>query len=354
MATQQQTDPDRLTLLHRLPKVALHRHLEGSLRLETLLEVNQTEGLNLPARTVDEMRGLVTMANQRGTFRNYLQKFKVLRLFYRSPELIDRFAYEAVADAAADHIRYFELRFNPRALSQDCDFGFEEVTGWVCDAVARASADHDIITRLLLTMNRHESLEIGESIAQAAVDFKGRGVVGLDLAGNEREFPIRPFGPIFVQAKQDGLNITVHAGEWTGADTVRYAIENLYADRVGHGVRVIEDSAVARLARERGIVFEVCPTSNLQSGVVREATQHPLRDMFSLNLTTTVNTDNTCVSDITLTQEIDHAVENLGFSLRDVKQLTLNAARAAFLPEAERQALVAGFESALAEFPDDF
>jgi adenosine deaminase len=292
------------------------------------------------------------MANRRGNHRAYLQKFHILRLFYRSPELISRFAYEVVSDAAADGVRYLELRVTPKALAQDCGFAFEEVTRWVCDAIMRASADHDIRVGLILSMNRHESLEIGEEIARAAAAFKDKGVVGLDLAGNEREYPIRPFGPIFVAAKQDGLGITVHAGEWTGAETVRYAIENLYADRVGHGVRVIEDSAVARMAHERGIVFEVCPTSNVQSSVVRDFEHHPLRDMLFFNLVTTLNTDNTCVSNVTLSEEMDNVIERLGMNLSHIKAMLINAARAVFLPDSERRALVDELSAALDEFPD--
>lgn len=345
-------NPEIYDCFHCLPKIALHRHLEGSLRLGTLLEVSQRiEGLNLPVQTIDEMRGLVTMANRRGTSKTYLQNFEILRLFFRSQELIQRYAGEVVADAAADNIRYLELRFTPRALSQVSGFDMAEVTGWVCDAVAQAAAAYRITARLILSMNRNESLEIGERIAQIAVDHRDRGVVGLDLAGYEDTHPTQPFGSIFVRAKQAGLGITVHAGEWRGPESVRYAIENLIADRIGHGVRVVENSDVTRLAWERGTVFEVCPTSNIQSGIAPDLAHHPLRDMFYLNLKTTLDTDNTCVSAVTLTDEMYRAHMAMGFSLDDIKHLTLNAARAAFLPAEERAALVAEFERLLAEAP---
>ncbi|MCZ7546547.1 MAG: adenosine deaminase [Anaerolineae bacterium] len=346
-------DPTRRDLLHRLPKVGLHRHLEGSLRLETLVEIAQTDNIGVPARTVTEMRALVTMANRRGDNHAYLQKFNTLRLFYRTPEIIHRFAYEAVADAAADNVRYLELRFTPRALASVSGFPFEQVTDWVCDAVQRSAADHNIMVRIILSMNRHEAVSIGEKIAQVAVDRAGQGVVGLDIGGDEASYSARPFGPLFIHAKQSGLGITMHAGEWSGAASVRDAIENWSADRIGHGVRVVEDSEVAALARDRGVVFEVCPTSNLQSGVVPHIGVHPLRDMFYLGLKVTLNTDNTGVSGVTLTDEVATVMDGLGFTLRDIKQMQRTSCQAAFLPEAERAALLQRISAELDEFPDE-
>lgn len=340
--------------LHRLPKVELHRHLEGSLRLDTLLELARHDGngIDVPARSLDEMRALVTMADRRGDNRAYLQKFSILRLFYRSPEIISRFAYEAVADAAADNVRYLELRFTPRALAAVCGFPFEEVTDWVCEAVSRSAADHHLTARLILSINRHEGVEIGEAIAQVAIDRQCVGVVGLDIGGDEAAYSARPFGSLLVQAKQAGMGITMHAGEWDGARSVRDAIEYWHADRIGHGVRVIEDSSVTQMARDRGIVFEVCPTSNIQSGVAQSIALHPLRDMFDLGLRTTLNTDNTCVSAVTLTDEMEIISDGLGFALADIKKMQRTALESAFLPEAERAVLLKRLSEELDPFPD--
>ncbi len=351
--TAQNRDLTRRELLRRLPKVELHRHLEGSLRLESLLEIAQRDGIDVPARNLDEMRALVTMANRRGDNRAYLQKFSTLRLFYRTPETISRFAYEVVADAAADNLRYLELRFNPRALSAVSGFPFEEVTDWVCDAVTRSAADHNIAARLILSINRQEGVEVGEAIAQVAVDRQCDGIAGLDISGDEAAVSAKRFGSLFVQAKQSGLGITIHAGEWSGAESVRDAIENWSADRIGHGVRVVEDSSATQVARDRGVFFEVCPTSNLQSGVVSSITAHPLRDMFFLGLRVTLNTDNTCVSAVTLTDEMETVIDGLDFSLRDIKQMLYTACEAAFLTETERAALCARLSAELNPYPDE-
>ena len=156
-----------------------------------------------------------------------------------------------------------------------------------------------------------------------------------------------PFAPIFREAKQAGLKITVHAGEWSGADSVREAIEHIGADRLGHGVRIVQDSSVVRIARERKIAFEVCVTSNLQSGSIKHLEQHPLKELHHLSLLTTINTDDPGVSDITLTDEMVVVMNHLGLTLDDVKTNILNAVQVAFLPDAERTRLAAQFHEDL-------
>ena len=182
-------------------------------------------------------------------------------------------------------------------------------------------------------------------MAQIAVDRKGRGVVGLDIGGDEANFPTKPFAALFHEAKRAGLGITIHAGEWSGPEAVRDAIENLGADRIGHGVRVVEDPVVVALARERGTVFEVCLTSNLHSGVVQRLADHPLREMLSLNLKTTLNTDDPSISDIALTDEYETAIEDLGLSLAEIQTFILTAVGSAFRPPADKARLVSQFQA---------
>ena len=334
--------------LKALPKIDLHRHLEGSLRLETLSEIAREHKIDLPGYEIDTLRPLVQIVDGDPQDSNrFLKKFGVLRLFYRSAECIDRVTCEAIADAAADNVEYLELRFTPKALAATMDFPLEEVTGWVVAATERAAQKHGIQVSLIVSMNRHEPIELGERVAQIAVDYMDRGVVGLDLAGDEVSYPVKPFAPIFKQAKQAGLQITIHAGEWAGAESVRDAIELAGAERLGHGVRTIQDESVVRLARDRGVALEVCVTSNLQSGAVMDIAQHPLRELYQRSLLTTINTDDPSISDVTLTDEMVAVVENLGLSLEDIKTHVLNAAQTAFLPDGERAQLVAGFRQVL-------
>jgi adenosine deaminase len=339
---------DTRAVLAALPKIDLHRHLEGSLRLSTLVEVARRFELDLPAGDLEALRPLVQVTNDEPNFRNFLEKFNVLRRFYQAPDVISRLAYEVVADAARDNVRYLELRFTPYALASSQGYALADVTDWVLAAVQAAVRDHPgLRVGLIASINRHESLAIAEQVARLAIERRDQGIVGLDLAGDEVNHSAEQFRPLFLAAREAGLGVVAHAGEWTGAATVRDAIEALAVQRIGHGVRVLEDPAVVALARERGIVFEVCLTSNVQTGVVPRLGDHPLCQMANQGLRITINTDDPAVSDTDLTEEYGKAIDHLGFSLAEIKHSILIAAESAFLPPPARAALVEGFRAAL-------
>ena len=335
---------DLREIIRALPKIELHRHLEGAIRLETLAEIARTDHLDLPGHDIKQLRPMVQVApDDPRNAAVFLAKFRVLREFFRSQSIIARVAYEAVADAAADHVAYMELRFTPLALAKGQGYALADVTDWVIDATRRAQQDFDIQVRLILSMNRNESVKIGQEVVNIAIDRMDKGVVGIDLAGDEVNYSARPFSKIFSQAKEAGLGVTIHAGEWAGPENVRDAIEHTRADRIGHGVRIIQDSGVVQLALERGAVFEVCPTSNVQTGVAHEYQHHPLRDLYQLGLRTTINTDDPGISGIALSGEMIIAAEHLGMTLDDIKRHIMVAAEAVFLPDSGREELIARF-----------
>lgn len=323
---------------HYIPKVDLHRHLEGSLRFSTIVEIARLHGLTIP--TTGHLRTLVQVGEEEPyTFRNFLSKFEVLRQLYRSPDIISRITREAIADAVSDHVRYLELRFTPMALAKSQNFSLDEVMDWVIQAAEQEQAASGITVRLIASVNRNEAVKIGEEVAQLAVDRIGRGIVGLDLAGNEAEYSALPFAGLLREAQQAGLHLTVHAGEWAGPQNVADAIQYLNAERIGHGVRVVEDPAAMELAAERQTAFEVCITSNYQSGVVGALIEHPLPRMLAAGLNATINTDDPSISQIRLSDEYRIATEDLGLSLELIEACTLAAARATFLRPAERETL---------------
>ena len=323
-----------------LPKVELHRHLEGSLRLSTMLDIARKHGVTVPVSMLN-LSGLVQVQDQDPmTFSNFLEKFKTLRLFYRSPDVIHRVTREAVEDAARDHVRYMELRFTPVALSRAEGFPLHDVMDWVITSAQEAAKEYKIKVGLIASVNRHESPELAEQVAWLAVEHMKNGLFGLDLAGNEAEFKSHRFRDIFKEAKQSGLRITIHAGEWGPADNIRDAIEHLGAERIGHGVRVLEDETVTSLAKERSAVFEVCVTSNFQSGVVNDMEKHPLPRMIERGLKVTINTDDPSVSRITLSNEFQTIHEKLQVPMDVLKQSVITSAEASFLPEAEKADLL--------------
>jgi adenosine deaminase len=326
-------------LLHALPKVDLHRHLEGSLRLETLAEIAQEHGIDLPSYNIEQLRPYVQFTDEEPGFQRFLEKFKLLRRFYTTREAVKRVAYEAVVDAASDNVKYLELRFSPSALAHAQSFPLHEVTEWVIEAVQQAQLETGVMARLLCAVVRHDSFELAREVIDVAIAYRHQGIVGVDLTGDEILYPATPFAPLFKRAAEHGLGITIHAGEAGSAANVREAVEVMHAQRIGHGIRSIEDSNVVRLLRQHDVTLEICPTSNLQTGVVDNFGLHPLRDLYVLGVNVTINTDDPSVSDTSLTDEYMVAMMGLGVSLRDLRMCTRNSIRAAFLPPETKQEL---------------
>jgi adenosine deaminase len=324
----------------RLPKVELHRHLEGSLRLDTMLEIANQHEISLPSGIALLSRLVQVQDEDSLTFENFLAKFTTLRMFYRSPGVIERITREVIEDAARDNVKYLELRFTPVALSRAERFPLHDVMDWVCESAEKSAAQVGIPVRLIASINRHEAVELAEQVVWLAISHRARNIVAIDLAGNEAEHPALPFLGLFNEARQAGLHITMHAGEWGGPQNIRDAIEKFSADRIGHGVRVLEDEYTTSLARERLTPFEVCLTSNYQTGVVKQLADHPATGMIKAGLNVTLNTDDPSISQITLSNEYRVAREELHFSQETIKQCILAGAQASFLPPGEKDNLV--------------
>lgn len=329
-----------------VPKVELHRHLEGSLRVTTLADIARK--FNIGYDETDELSPLVQISEQEPlTVENFLSKFATLRQFYRTPEIIQRVTREALEDAAHDNIRYMELRFTPVALSRRQDFPLQEAMDWVIESTRHACEVLKINARLIASVNRHESVQLAEKVIKLAIDRRSHGIIGIDLAGDEANFPAAPFKDLFLDARAAGMHICLHAGEWSGPQNVAYAIEEMQAERIGHGVRVVEDPGVVELARSAKIPFEVCLTSNYQSGIVKRLEDHPVRRMAAQGLVITLNTDDPGISRITLTEEYRRASRFLGFTPAEVGQFILNAGEAAFLEDPEKETFLAALRQEL-------
>lgn len=337
-------DEELYEAVRLIPKVELHRHLEGAVRLETLVDIAREFSFEMPEYEIETLRPFVQMMpDETYDSTHFLAKFATLRQFFRSPEVIQRIAREAVYDAADDNIQYMELRFTPRALSTIIKATPYEVIDWVCDAVNEAARERGIEVRLIASLNRHESVSFGEQVLHAVLAHADHGVVAVDLAGKEEGYPASLFLPLFRDAREAGLGVTIHAGEWDGAQSVWDAIGNIGATRVGHGIRALEDPGIMSIMVERGITLEVCPTSNVHSGVITSLEKHPLPRLTEQGILTTINTDDPLISNITLTDEMYRAVQYMGFTVDDIRQATLRAVEASFLPDAEKARMVAQF-----------
>jgi len=209
---------DLRTTLRGMPKLDLHRHLEGSLRLETLTSIALEHGVDLPSYDLEKLRPYVQVTKDYAQdfsaqdFYRFLEKFKLLRRFYKTEQAIERIAYEAVADAALDNLKYLELRFNPVALAREKGFRYSDVMDWVWEAACQAQAEHDIVVRLIVSLSRQET-DSAEEVVEAAIQHQDRGVVALDLSGDEVNYPLQPFIPLFQHAREAGLGVIVAVSE---------------------------------------------------------------------------------------------------------------------------------------------
>jgi adenosine deaminase len=285
-------------------------------------------------------------------FQTFLAKFTILRKFYTSREAILRIAYEVVADAAHDNVKYLELRFNPVAQASSQGFKFDDVTDWVIEAVRKAQKDFNIWVRLIIQIGRHEP-QFARQLAELAVSRRHKGIVGLDLAGDEEHYSAGKFIDIMRWAKQQGMYITTHAGECKNcsADSIREAVEVIKTDRIGHGVRAMSNVHVLDLLRKKKIPLEMCPTSNMEvvgfsypAGRDQDSLlkNYPLKDLWDHGLPLTICTDNPGISRTTLSREYLMAskLTDGGLCLWDVLAMIKQAFSHSFLPADEREILL--------------
>ncbi|HEV7671698.1 MAG TPA: adenosine deaminase [Thermoanaerobaculia bacterium] len=323
------------------PLVELHRHLDGNVRLSTVLALAREHRIPLPADTEEALRPHVQVTNPEPDLLGFLAKFALLRRVMIDLAACRRIARENVEDAAREGIDHIELRFSPYFMAEEHELDPLAVAEAVCDGVAEGLAHNPSVSaKLIGIVSRNYGPEIGWIEVEAAIRCRDRGVVALDLAGDEANFPGTLFVDHFHAAREAGLRTIAHAGEAAGAESVRQAIEDLEAERIGHGIRSVDDESVLDLIAERNITLEVCPTSNVQTSTVPSLSDHPLPFFLARGLRATLSTDDPSISGIDLAHEYRVAAEGIGLSESELRVLQENALEAAFLTPEERGALV--------------
>ena len=326
-------------LLARLPKAELHTHLDGCLRPSTMIDLARTAGIDLPS-TDPESLGRYMLVSDARNLEDYLKRFDVTVSVLQTAEAIERVAYEMVEDAAADHVRYLEVRYDPH-LSTHGGLTMDEVVKAERRGFLRGERDFGVRTGIINCSLRHYTPARSVEIAEHSVRCRPDGVVAFDLAGGEAGRPPEAHGAAFDVALAGNLGITVHAGEAAGAESVAGAIRRCHAMRIGHGTRLREDPALQAFVRDRQICIETNITSNLQTRVVPRASAHPVRGYFDAGLNVTLCTDSWLMSGVSLTDEYWLAHRELGFTREEIHRMILNGFASAFLPWPEKQALLA-------------
>jgi adenosine deaminase len=322
-----------------VPLVDLHRHLDGTIRLTTVLELARQHGIRLPADDVEGLRPYAQVQQAVPGLMEFIARFDVLKEIFVDLEAIERIAYENLEDAVAEGIDHIELRFSPAFMGQRYGIAAHDVTGAICHALRAARGRLPITAKLIVIMSRHLGEEACWQELEAAVAHQDQGIVAIDLAGDEANFPGERFTRHFARARDAGFHITVHAGEAAGAASVRQAIEQLGAERLGHAVHALDDPALIDLIAERAIAIESCPTSNVQTSTVPSYAAHPLPAFLRRGLLVTLATDDPGISAIDLPHEYRVARDELGLSEEELRRLQANGVAAAFLTAAERDEL---------------
>lgn len=329
---------DHPEFLASLPKTDLHLHLDGSLRVATIRELAAEQEVDLPADSDDRLRRDLVCSDGCSSLEEYLQAFEIPLSVLQDPDAVWRAAREVVEDAAAENVRYLEVRFSPLLHLEN---GHDERTilAAMVAGLADGSAATGVESGAIICGMRNLDPRRTRELAQLAVDFKDRGVVAFDLAGAEQDYPAKHHVDAFYTILNNNVNCTCHAGEGFGPASIHQAVHYCGAHRIGHGTRLHEDPDLMAYVNDHRIPLEICLTSNLHTGVVSRIEDHPFGLYYREGLRVTLNSDNTLVSDTTVTREYRKAVEAFGLGIADVRKIVLNGFKSAFLPMKKKGAL---------------
>ena len=333
-----------------MPKAELHLHLDGSLRAETALELARTRGVDAP-RTYAGMRAALVAPARGASQAELLRAFDLPIALLQDADALARVTGDLVEDKAADRVRYVEIRWGP-LLHVGRGMALAEGIAAVCDAAAQAAARTGTVVRLICTALRSHEPAANVELAEVAASFRDRGLAGFDLAGPEERFP-DPLAhrAAFEAARAGGLRLTVHAGEWGGAAQVARALA-LEPERIAHGSPAVDDPALCRELIRRGVALDLCPTSNVQAGIVARRADHPLALLARRGVAVTLSTDDLTVSDITLAEEYAASVDEIGLTLPELWAIDRRALEVAFADEPTLATLRAEFEAWGAGIPE--
>ncbi|MCY3526930.1 adenosine deaminase [Klebsiella variicola] len=322
-----------------LPLTDIHRHLDGNIRAQTILDLGREFNIALPASTLDTLRPHVQVTSLEPDLVSFLAKLDWGVEVLASLEACRRVAYENVEDAARNGLHYVELRFSPRYMAMTHQLPVDGVVEAVIAGVREGSRDFQVDARLIGILSR----TFGEAACQeelAALLAHREGITALDLAGDELGFPGTLFLNHFNQARDAGWHITVHAGEAAGPESIWQAIRELGAERIGHGVKAVEDPALMDYLAEHQIGIESCLTSNVQTSTVASLAQHPLKQFLEHGVLASLNTDDPAVQGVDIIHEYTVAAPAAGLSREQIRQAQINGLTQAFLSEQEKAALI--------------
>ncbi len=338
-----------LALIEKLPKTDLHCHLDGSLRLDTVIDLARKQGVELPTFDRDGLHALLYAGERCASLDDYLRTFELTLSVMQTEEALERCAFELAEDAWRENVRYLEVRYSP-LLHLRGTLRPSQAVEAVLRGLRMAKRSFGIRYGVLLCAIRSLPAEQSLRIAELCVAFKNRGVVGFDLAGSEVNNPAKLHRQAFQLVIDNNINGTAHAGESFGPDSVHQAIHKCGAHRIGHGVRAVESGDLLNYINDHRIPIEVCPSSNLQTKAATSWESHPVDFYVDYGLRVTINTDNRLITDTTVSKELWLCHQHYGWPLATIKEIIISGFKSAFMPYREKADLLAEVSAELATF----
>ena len=322
-----------------IPKADLHCHLDGSLRVETILDLAREQSIPLPADDYDGIREAVHAGKDCEDLVDYLKAFDITCKVLQTEDALRRVSFELAEDAAAENVRYLEVRYAP-ILHTARGLRLDQIVEAVLNGLRDAEQRYDIKTGLIICGIRNMTPETSMRIAELAVAFKNRGVVGFDLAGAEYNNPAKLHREAFYLIRNNNINVTIHAGEAYGPESIHQSIHHCGAHRIGHGTRLRESGDLLNFVNDHRIPLEICLKSNLQTRAVESMASHPFKFYLDLGLRVTLNTDNRLITDTTVSDEYLLAQRQWGLGVDELRWITVNGFKSSFLPFREKKHLL--------------
>src|SRR5688572_15348373 len=338
-----------LALIERLPKTDLHVHLDGSLRLDTILDLARADRVELPTFDRDALFRRIYAGEVCNSLDDYLKAFDSTLSLMHTEESLERIAYELAEDAWKENVRYIEVRYAPMLHTRE-GLRLTDVVEAVLRGLRQAKRTFGIRYGLILCGIRSMSAESSLRMAELAVAFKNRGVVGFDLAGSEVNNPAREHRSAFQLILENNINCTAHAGEAYGPDSIAQAIHKCGAHRIGHGTRLRENGELLNYVNDHRIPLEVCPSSNVQTKAAKSWEAHPIDFYVDYGLRVTINTDNRTITDTTVSKELWLCHQHYGWTLDRIKEMLVAGFKSAFMPYREKVDLLRAITQELEQF----
>jgi len=321
------------------PKAELHNHIDGGLRVKTIIEIAKKEGISIPSYVESDLKEILTNDESCTSLIEYFKPFDTTISVMQSEEALERVMYEFLEDSSKDNLRYIEARFSP-AFHIRKGLSLNRVMDAIIRGKNQAEKDFNIKSKLIVCSIRQLDIQSNKELAQLAADYKNKGVTAFDMAGEEYGRPAKNHIPAFEIAIKNNLFRTVHAGEADGAHSIADSIHYLGAMRIGHGTHLFEDSDLMEFVKDRQIGLEVCLSSNIQTKSVSDLSKHPFDRYFRLGIPVTINTDSTLISGTTLSKEYLLAQQLFNYNKDDIEKLILNSFEQAFLHFDEKKDLI--------------